>query len=350
MVFNFFLNYFPSPRYKPEHMPRGPHLTIEEIAQIRAFHSCGKSQSWIEKELKRSRKAIARVLKEKEKYKVQKRPGRPCSVTKGDKRRMFSITKQGNPTCNEIKTMLQLPIEKRQIARLLRAMKFTWRKKERTPLMTAQHEQARKKWALDHLGRDKEWKNVIFSDEKRFNLDGPDGNHFYWHFHNDDKQFYSTRQNGGKSIMVWGAISHRMVSELAFIDQRMNAVKYCEVLFEYMLDVNNIGYGGNAVFQQDNASVHTAFYTMDWFKNQEINVMQWPAKSPDLNPIENVWATMAQKVYDYGRRQFDNISDLKAAIETAWKDVTVDYAKQLISSMPARCKKCHMLNGKVTGY
>ena len=49
---------------------------------------------------------------------------------------------------------------------------------------------------------------VIFSDEKKFNLDGPDGLAYYWHDIRREKQFFEKRQQGSESDMIWGAISN----------------------------------------------------------------------------------------------------------------------------------------------
>ncbi|KAI5151846.1 hypothetical protein ENBRE01_3024 [Enteropsectra breve] len=55
--------------------------------------------------------------------------------------------------------------------------------------------------------------------------------------------------------------------------------------------------GGDYVFQQNNAPCHRAGNTQDFFETKGIEVMEWPAKSPDLNPAENLFVLLARKVY-----------------------------------------------------
>ena len=68
-------------------------------------------------------------------------------------------------------------------------------------------------------------------------------------------------------------------------------------------------YTNNAIFQQDNAAIHTFKLTKDWFKTKNIEVFDWPTKSPDLNPIESLWGILS-RVYK-NKRQLENRETLK---------------------------------------
>ena len=69
--------------------------------------------------------------------------------------------------------------------------------------------------------------------------------------------------------------------------------------------------------------------------------------SPDLNPIENLWGIIVRAVYK-NFRQFDNTSDLKEAIETAWDNMYVSVLKKLVDYLPKRCIEVVKMDGGPT--
>ena len=75
-----------------------------------------------------------------------------------------------------------------------------------------------------------EWKKVVFSDEEKFNLDGPDGYKYYFHELRKEERFLSRRQCGGGSIMLWGSISYNGALSLVKISGHQNVIKYVELL------------------------------------------------------------------------------------------------------------------------
>ena len=74
------------------------------------------------------------------------------------------------------------------------------------PKLTPTHVEARLKWARDYSHWRTRWRRVFFSDEKKFNLDGPDGFTYYWQDFRKEPQYFSKRQQGGGDVMIWAAM------------------------------------------------------------------------------------------------------------------------------------------------
>ena len=117
--------------------------------------------------------------------------------------------------------------------------------------------------------------------------------------------------------MTWAAISSFGRLSLVFVEGRMNSNSYLTMLEANLVPFLQKYRRLKFIFQQDNASIHVSSASKRWFTAKKIDLLDWPAKSPDLNIIENVWSLLAKDVYD-NSRQFDNISQLKEAIEKAW--------------------------------
>ncbi len=100
----------------------------------------------------------------------------------------------------------------------------------------------------------------------------------------------------------------------------MDSSKYCATLstrlLPFMEDKNPRG----TRFQQDNAPCHVSAYTKYYFGDMVIEVLDWPSRSPDLNPIEDLWSILSHEIYKQGR-QFDTINELKECLTLAWDAV-----------------------------
>lgn len=176
---------------------------------------------------------------------------------------------------------------------------------------------------------------VIFSDEKKWNLDGPDGNRSYWHDIRKEELCFSKRNFGGGSVMLWGAFSAAGCLEVQFVSSRMKSSDYIKVLECSLLPFLQQNNGVEWVFQQDNAAIHVSRETKSWFNNKNIAQMDWPARSPDLNPIENLWGILVRRVYKQNR-QFATIEELKTTILQEWQAIDQKTIDNLIKSMPNR--------------
>ena len=89
--------------------------------------------------------------------------------------------------------------------------------------------------------------------------------------------------------------------------------------------------------------------TMDYFAKNEVHLLEIPPNSPDLNPIENTWGIMAQKVYSEGRR-FRNKSELWKRVKEVWDDFTVNEVKRCIENYNERLSEVFQNLGGITKY
>ncbi|KAF7685252.1 Transposable element Tcb1 transposase [Cucumispora dikerogammari] len=157
-----------------------------------------------------------------------------------------------------------------------------------------------------------------------------------------------TRKFGRGSIMVWGCISYERVGRIVLVDETMDSIRYARLLTENFFEsASMMELGSNFIFQQDNAPAHTARHTAYWFRENGVNVLNWPAQSPDLNPIENIWSLMKLKFLDY---TFTNKKILFEKITELWYEISNNYLKKLIESISKRIEECLRSKGRYTHY
>lgn len=300
-------------------MPRGVALSDYEKGRIDTYAKNGTSHREIARKMKRSLCVINNYLKDPSKYNTIKRSGRKPKLNARQKRSILRRASNSAVSCQTIVDELCLQVSRVTVNRVInKSGNLQYAKKATTPALTDQHKAKRLEWARDHMTWNKEWEKVVWSDEKKFNLDGPDGNNYYWHDLRKEKLFSLKRNMGGGSVMIWAAIGHNGKSDIAFINERLNAFGYQQMLQDHLQNIRNTIASKNLLFQQDNAPIHRAKATKEWFKSKKIDLLPWPALSPDLNPLENAWGILARRVYAEGK-QYTSVEDLKKAIKIEWE-------------------------------
>lgn len=137
---------------------------------------------------------------------------------------------------------------------------------------------------------------MVFTDEKRFSLDGPDS----WSTYTDENRniYRNMRQNKGGGIMIWGMITFDGYLHVIQMIGNFNSSAYCSIIIDEMKPLLDDMFGSEQYyFQQDNCRIHVSEETMSHFRELSLQTIEWPARSPDLNIIENVWSIMVNYIY-----------------------------------------------------
>ena len=138
------------------------------------------------------------------------------------------------------------------------------------------------------------------------------------------------------------------VDLLYFVKSEVNAAICQDIIEHVMLPYAEMLTGdADFIFQQDLAPAHTAKSTKTWFNNHGTSVLDWPANSLDLNPIENLWCIVQRKVRD---SRPNNTDELKATIRVTWASITPQQYHRLIASKPCHIDAVINARGAQTKY
>lgn len=228
------------------------------------------------------------------------------------------------------------------------------RRPARHPKWTREHKRRRLEFALNHQNWNaNDWAQCLFTDESRFS-ESPDTNRLrVWRRMNERYEEDCTvgvTPFGGRSITVWGGISiDRRTQLVLFVHETVTALRYLERILEPIVLPLSHQMGEQFVYMDDNARPHRANIVNEFFQQQNITRMEWPALSPDLNPIENVWDALQRRMLD---REMEphGIEELANALQEEWEAIQGDLINNVIRSMPQRCQEVIRSRGGPTHY
>ncbi len=226
-----------------------------------------------------------------------------------------------------------------------------FRKRATKPLLNQRQRPKRLTWAVEKKNWTvAQWSKVLFSDKSKFCISFGNQGPRVWRKSGEAQNPCCLRSSVKfpQSVMIWAAMSSAGFGPLCFLKSTVNAAIYQEILEHFMLPSADKLYGdADFIFQQDLAPAHTAKGTKSWFNDHDVTVLDWPANSPDLNPIENLWGIVKRKMRD---TRPNNADDLKATVKETWASIPPQQCHKLITSMPRRIEAVIKAKGAPTKY
>ena len=170
----------------------------------------------------------------------RKKTGRTPTISPQFKRAIFRTVRKSREervTASTLIAKYDPVVGVRRVQQLLHdSAQACWTRMRPAPRLTQNHRSNRIEWAEKRLNENRNlWHHTIFSDEKRWFLDGPDGNSYHCACKYLDPRLFSKRQRGGRSLMVWGCFSAHGAPQLRFINGNMDLQQYCDILSNVMV-------------------------------------------------------------------------------------------------------------------
>lgn len=244
-------------------------------------------------------------------------------------------------------------ISSRTIRNRLRRHNIRPRRPAIRPVLLQRHRVARLAWARRHLRfRIRDWADVLFTDESRFHLDSSDRRCRVYRRPGErysDPCVLQRRAFGGGSVMVWGGMTANGRTQLQIINGNLTGVRYRDEILQTHVIPFVQNQARPITLQQDNARPHVARVARDFLQQQNVEVLPWPAVSPDMSPIEHLWDEMERRLRHLPHPPV-TLPEVGQSLINIWNTIPQAFLNNLVSSMRRRCTACIDARGGHTRY
>lgn len=291
------------------------------------------------------------------------RSGRPSKVTPHICRRLVRLVKKNRRLpFPEVAKLLTPKVCGRTVSRVLAKEGIHRRKARLAPYLKKEHKEKRMGWARPFKSWTmEEFRHIIFSDECYIHIGGSPGAVYVSRTPDEadlEECFAPRFETSPVKIMVWACVMLGCKGPIVVLDYPggqgggMNSERYQDQVLEgALLDfyTEKSLELGEVYFQQDNARCHTSKSTMNWFERNAVQVFPHPPSSPDLNPMENIWAELKRRIRCRSHLP-TNAEELKQAVFEAWDSLTMEDTDKFVQSMPNRVQAVLAAKGGNTHY
>ena len=222
----------------------------------------------------------------------------------------------------------------------------------KSQFLTEQMKIRRLQWCKEHeTWSSEDWGRVIFSDESSFEIQPP-SSQFIRRFRGEQptRDLFQPGFRHPKKVMLWSCMSVNGPGRVHVVEGSMNSVQYKEVISHSVIPQIDEWFGTEPYwFQQDLAPCHTSRVVKAFYEEKHVNVLSWPGNSPDLSPIENLWAIVKERLR---KKSISSKSELINAFLSIWgrSDELQPICQNLYNSMPDRISSCIKARGGPIKY
>ena len=203
-------------------------------------------------------------------------------------------------------------------------------------MLLPRHRASRLTWCRYYLRfRIQDFANILFTDESRFHLDSSDGRSRAYRRVGEryaDACVIQRQSFGGGSAIVWGGIIAHSRTPLVVLAGNMTGIRYRDGIVQPNLIPFIQAQANNVTFQQDNARPHVTRVVRDYLTQQNVDLLPWPAVSPDRSPIEHVWDEMERRLRHLPNQPV-TLAEMGPALIRIWNNIPQSLFNNLVRSM-----------------
>ncbi|GFW23459.1 transposable element Tc3 transposase [Trichonephila clavipes] len=279
-------------------------VSVFNRGRIVAYRDCGLSFREIARRVGRNQTTVMRICDRWMQEGTTDRRGRShppqCTTSREDRQIVRMAVTDHSVTSRTIAQHIESVKHHSESERTIRSRfqqtDLSARRKLLGLLLTQNHRRLRRQWCDERRMWAAEWNEVVFTtDESRICMQDHNGRIRVWRHRGERMQNSCVMQRHtgpAPGIMVWGGIGYHSRTSLVRIAGTLNSQHYISEVLEPVVLLYLQGLDA-AIFQQDNARPHVARIVQRSFVNHQIELLPWPARSPDLSTIENMWSMVA---------------------------------------------------------
>ena len=283
-------------------------------------------------------------------------------------------------------------ISHESVRSILKHKQYQFRKKQKKIRLNSERRLARLRFAEEMLDRESDWSFCFFSDEASIWLEraipkgkwGKSSRDMSYEYtgnsqmmeieerdeendsSSEEEQSMEIEEEGeenseseeeesdemltegrhGPKLHFWGAISARGTTRLQIFEGRLNSRRYVRILRQRKGEMERL-YPEGYWFQQDGSPCHTSQFTRNYLNQNFAYILSWPPYSPDMSPIENIWAWLKAEI---SKDRPSSIASLKRLAKKHWNRITPEFLAPYINSMSNRMRETILNRGGNINY